>query len=91
MRPRNSEILEKPCQENSVKQPVESKRAKASQPSVAGSPTGIAEQLAEPWSIWKAEKQVDVPSCMLTHTRPLQLPTTIVCVAQMETLATEFT
>ena len=32
-----------------------SKRAKTSQPSVAGSPTGSAEQLAEPWSIWRAE------------------------------------
>ena len=79
MRPRHSEILEQPCQESSVEQPVESKRAKASQPSVAGSPTGIAEQLAKPWGIWKAQSQVVVKAHQLTHTRPLPLPTTIVC------------
>jgi len=79
IRPRNSEILEQPCQESSVEQPVESKRAKASQPSVAGSPTSSAEQPAKPWGIWEAERQVDVPRHMLTHTRALPLPTTIVC------------
>ena len=79
MRPRYFEIREQPCQESSVEQPVESKRAKASQPSVAGSPAGSAEQPAKPWGIWEAERQVDVPSHMLTHTRPLTLPTTIVC------------
>ena len=79
MLPRNSEILEQPCQESNVEQPVESKRAKASRPSVAGS-TGIAEQLAKPWGIWKAESQVVVKAHQLTHTRPLPLPTTIVCV-----------
>ena len=79
MRPRHSEILEQPCQESSVEQPVESKRAKASQPSVAGSPRGSAEQPAKPWGIWEAERQVDVPSHTLTHTRALPLPTTIVC------------
>ena len=78
MLPRNSEILEQTCQESSVEQPVESKRAKASQPSVAGNPAVSAEQPAKPWRIWEAEKQVDVPSYMLTHTRALQLPTTIV-------------
>ena len=56
-----------------------SKRAKASQPSVAGSPTASAEQPAKPWSIWEAERQVDVPRNILTHTRALPLPTTIVC------------
>ena len=72
-------ILEQPRQESNVEQPVESKRAKASRPSVAGSPTGIAEQLAKPWGIWKAESQVVVKAHQLTHTRPLPLPTTIVC------------
>ena len=57
-----------------------SKRAKASQPSVAGSPTSSAEQPAKPWGIWEAERQVDVQRNMLTHTRALPLPTTIVCV-----------
>ena len=42
-------ILEQPRQESNVEQPVESKRAKASQPSVAGSPTSSAEQPAKPW------------------------------------------
>ena len=72
-------ILEQPRQESNVEQPVESKRAKASRPSVAGIPTGIAEQLAKPWGIWKAESQVVVKAHQLTHTRPLPLPTTIVC------------
>ena len=73
-------ILEQPRKESNVEQPVESKSAKASQPSVAGSPTGIAEQLAKPWGIWKAESQVVVKAHRLTHTRQLPLPTTIVCV-----------
>ena len=79
MLPRNSKILEHPCQESSVEQPVESKRAKASQASVAGSPTSIAEQLAKPWGIWTAQSQKVGKAHQLTHTRPLPLPTTIVC------------